>query len=94
MEPPLAAVDKRTDEKQTTAVARHSESGEGVATTDIATAVVKRDEYPTGIRLILIITALCLAIFLASLDMVRMMFTSNHEQSTKPSIYAQINSTH
>ncbi|KAF7958698.1 hypothetical protein EAE96_002232 [Botrytis aclada] len=35
----------------------------------VAEDTVRRDEYPTGMRLLLIITALCLAIFLTSLDM-------------------------
>ncbi|KAF5878445.1 putative mfs gliotoxin efflux transporter protein [Botrytis fragariae] len=35
----------------------------------VAEDTVRRDEYPTGIKLLLIITALCLAIFLTSLDM-------------------------
>lgn len=48
------------------------ESDKGVKTTVPIQGVhaVRRDEYPTGARLILIIISLCLAIFLTSLDMV------------------------
>jgi hypothetical protein len=46
------------------------ESGEGLQTVIPAAEANGGEKYPTGIRSILIIIALCLALFLISLDMV------------------------
>ncbi len=43
-----------------------------------ATPVDRSNKYPTGIRAALILTALCLALFLISLDMVRCFHDNSH----------------
>lgn len=67
--------DNKRGNKQA-AVARNLEDPEPKSNAAIQPDKVHRDEYPTGIKLFLIITALCLAIFLASLDMVRILWQS------------------
>jgi hypothetical protein len=68
MENQTAAVEG--DTKKVDVVATPVSESDAGQTTTVVTGNAAKDEYPTGVRLMLIITAICLSIFLASLDMV------------------------